>query len=180
MFAIMPPAEVAALVEQERVLFAAKYKCVKGLKAPVHITLYQPFDVLYNFEERTEWIQPWASLQSGFKVMLHNFNFFKTYHSPVIFIDVVRNEELEKLHQAFVTELSKYITTREDKEYRPHFTIAYRDVPRKRLAEIAGEYLSRKFNAEFGGLAFTFGSMMGRSGMWCGSLGWGWVNAHDY
>jgi 2'-5' RNA ligase len=149
MFAIMPPAELAARIHTERQNFAEQYKCVKALKPPVHITLYPPFKHADGLEDTIKGIRNWASLQTKFPVELKNFNFFKNRNSPVIYIDVVANDHLKKLHNEFLDQLKKYMPVERPDKYTPHITIGYRDVPPAIFPEIVKAYSPRRFSAAF-------------------------------
>jgi 2'-5' RNA ligase len=89
MFAIMPPHSLALKIDDERKNFAEKYKCIKALKPPVHITLYEPFKSPSKIEQEITDIHSWAERQKPFQVDVKNFNFFRHSASPVIYIDVV-------------------------------------------------------------------------------------------
>jgi hypothetical protein len=69
MFAIVPPVAVAGAVQQERLAFADKYGFVKGLKPPVHITLFPPFKIpvedTAEFEQRMMVLNDWAGMQQS-------------------------------------------------------------------------------------------------------------------
>jgi len=149
MFAIMPPPELSDRISNERKIFAAKYKCIKALKPPVHITLYPPFKELPAFEERISNIASWVSEQERFTLALHNYGFFKTHTSPVVYIAVVRNPILSNFHKGFVAQLSNFMDAKDEGSYTPHFTIGYRDVPRDQLSKIESEYSQRTFSGSF-------------------------------
>jgi 2'-5' RNA ligase len=150
MFAIMPPHSLALKIDDERKNFAEKYKCIKALKPPVHITLYEPFKYSYEIEDEIKGIQPWTERQKPFQVELKNFNFFRHSTSPVIYIDVVKNDALTLLHKTFIEQLKKYMPVeKHNSKYTPHFTIGYRDVPAAIFPEIMHEYSKRRFSASF-------------------------------
>lgn len=150
MFAIMPPEEVANVIHNERVIFAAHYNCVKALKPPVHITIYPPFEEKETIEREIQPISEWVALQQTFGLELSNYSFFRNRFSPVVYIDVVENATLQAFRKEFVTRLRKYISVAPDHgPYKPHFTIGYRDVPLNRINEIEMEYAARQFKASF-------------------------------
>ena len=151
MFAIMPPPELATQINKERQVFAENYNCVKALKPPVHITLYDPFKNSDAFEEEIIGMQQWAGNQAPFNVGLKNYNFFKNPVSPVVYIEVVKNDNLTLLHKRFVIELRKYldIESNSNNKYTPHITIGYRDVPPALFPDIVKNYSKRPFNAVF-------------------------------
>ena len=150
MFAIMPPQSLAQKIDDERKNFAEKYKCIKALKPPVHITLYDPFKEPVEIEREIMGMQSWAERQRPFEVELKNFNFFRHSTSPVIYIDVVKNDSLSMLHKTFMEQIKKYLfTEKNNNKYTPHITIGYRDVPAAIFPEIMHEYSRRRFSASF-------------------------------
>jgi 2'-5' RNA ligase len=149
MFAIMPPADLAARIHNERLLFSEKYHCVKALKPPVHITVYPPFNNSPDFETKIKEIEKWAKQQEAFPVELRDYNYFKNPGSPVVYIAIVNNPALTHLHDAFLDQLQKYMPVEKHGSYKPHFTIGYRDVPRQLFPHIVSEYSARHFSGSF-------------------------------
>lgn len=154
MFAIMPSSELAEKIHNERINFAEEFGYVKGLKPPVHITLYEPFQIpsseTSTFETGIRSIQKWADTQQSFEIELKNFNYFDHGLHPVVYIDVVRNNELKALHSGFVKELKRYIEMKKQRDtYRPHITIGYRDIPVQAFKAIREVYSKKRFSAAF-------------------------------
>ena len=150
MFALMPPRELALRIEAERLRFAEKYNCVKALKPPVHITLFNPFKSPTDIEHKFTKIQQWATLQTPFSIELINYNFFANPVSPVVYIDVAQNENLKILHKQFLKQLRNYIEIQaQSNKYKPHFTIGYRDISANVFPAIVKEYSSLRFSASF-------------------------------
>lgn len=150
MFAIMPPAGLAARIHNERENFAEKYKCTKALKPPVHITMYRPFNESVIIEQQFKKLQNWAGKQTPFTIELKNYNYFNIPDKPVIYIDVVKNDTLNTLHKTFLVELRKMIdVTSSNKKYAPHFTIGYRDIPPSMLPAIKVDYSKKRFDGSF-------------------------------
>lgn len=150
MFALMPPPALTQRIEDERRNFAEDYKAVKALKPPVHITLYEPFKDLPEAEQDIIGLTPWVERQQPFELELKNFNFFRHSTSPVVYIDVVKNEQLALLHRNFITELKKYTEVeKRNGSYTPHITIGYRDLPVAIFPEIMSVYSRKRFSAKF-------------------------------
>jgi len=150
MFAIMPPEKTLRRISSERDIFAVKYNCVRALKPPVHITLYPPFSAPNDIEQSIQKIGKWAETQRPIHIELRNYNYFKNPISPVVYIDVVKNDNLKILQRKFTEQLKKYIKVETtDRPYSPHFTIGYRDVPPAILPTIVEEYSTRRFSESF-------------------------------
>jgi 2'-5' RNA ligase len=153
MFAIVPPVAVAGAVQQERLAFADKYGFVKGLKPPVHITLFPPFKIpvedTAEFEQRMMVLNDWAGMQQSFDIYLDAFGFFSHSRHPVVFIQVSDNQQLQALHGSFLAHFSPLTSLTDDGPYRPHVTIGYRDIAAKAFPSIRKEYEARPFEASF-------------------------------
>ncbi len=163
MFAMVPPAALTEQIQRERMLFAENYNCVKALKPPVHITIYDPFKQEGNFEVRITTLQNWADKQQPFSIILNNYGFFEPGKSPVIYIHVDRSKEIVSLRTGLLLQLKKYLEQPETgylpnnkaipdpkpKPYHPHITIGYRDVPHELLPDIKQAYSRRPFKGKF-------------------------------
>ena len=150
MFAIMPPQKLSARIDDERRNFAEKYKCVRALKQPVHITLFDPFKAYDDVEKEMAKLQTWADRQKPFEVELKNYNYFRHSTKPVIYIDVVKNEQLSAMHLSFLHELDKHMPLEAmTNKYTPHITIGYRDIPVEIFPDIMHDYSKRRFSASF-------------------------------
>ena len=150
MFAILPPEDVAQRIQNERLHFAERYNCVKALKPPVHITIYPPFEEKESFEKEITSMQQWVATQNAFHINVKNYNYFKNRFSPVVYIDVEENKNLQGFGKGFVTRLRKYIHVKTGfGTFKPHFTIGYRDVPPTLLPAIIDYYTERTFTASF-------------------------------
>lgn len=155
MIALMPGDEAAEQIQQVRLGFAAKYQCKAALKPPVHITLIPPFHILTEQEEYL--INGITNLVTGtipFDIRLDGFGAFR--RKEVIFIHVENNLELSafqaKLAEGFQKLMPGLFT--ENRPYRPHVAIGYRDIPKNLFKQAADEYLSRSFELEFGADSF--------------------------
>lgn len=153
MFVIMPPKALSDKIHEERIAFAERYGFVKALKPPVHTTLYPPFNIVVEqnnaFEEKMHSFNDWAKQFSPFTIELKDFNFFENNRSPVIYIDVLKNKELSKLHSAFSEQLHKLTGMDIYEKFNPHFTIGYRDIAPKAFPAIKEYYQQHRFSADF-------------------------------
>jgi 2'-5' RNA ligase len=154
MFAITPPPDLAHAIHQVRLNFSDKYKFKKALKPPVHITLFPPFKIptptTTSFEQDVQSLKNWSEKLDPFDIQLDDYNFFHNRRSPVLFIDVIRNTQLNKLHTDFLKEFQKYYNFEKPKDtYKPHITIGYRDVTPESFPAIKTDYSKQKFSAVF-------------------------------
>ena len=151
MFAIMPPADLAQQIDAERRKFSEKYNCFKALKPPVHITLFEPFTLDDRIDKELKGIEQWSAQQVRFEVVLKDYAFFENHASPVVYIALLTNPALSKLHTGFVARLTTDVAVEVigSKSYKPHFTIGYRDIPLDLFPKIKTDYSRRKFEAKF-------------------------------
>lgn len=162
MLAIMPPEDLREKIQKERVFFAERYNCVKALKPPVHITIYEPFKEEHDLVQRIAPLQKWANSIEPFIISINNYGFFENPKSPVAFIHVIKDEPITQLRTALLKELKKYVEEDEPEyvnnkpvpkakpqPFNPHFTIGYRDVPPELLPTIKQDYLRRQFKGSF-------------------------------
>lgn len=151
MIAIVPPPDLATRIHNERLNFAEEFGCVRALKPPVHITLFEPFKDDTPVEDDLQPLHKWAEKQQPFTIELSNYNFFDSNpKSPVVYIDVVRSDAIVQLHSALVKELKKYVETEPNRnKYMPHFTIGYRDIPWELFPSIRQRYSRSRFSGSF-------------------------------
>jgi 2'-5' RNA ligase len=151
MIAIVPPEELRIRIEKVRFEFAAAYHCSEALRPPVHITLYPPYkDDKIHESAVIALLQQWAAQQKCFPVSLQNFGSFE--RNGVIFIDVEKSKELKALHKSLTTQMTKLLELHQldrPKDFHPHFTIGYRDIPKDLFPGAVKDYRPRKFEASF-------------------------------
>ena len=150
MWALVPPPDVVEPVEAVRQEFAKTWNAVKGLRPPVHLTLYPPFGLPQDvLEEDLAAMRTWVAAQPRFPVVLKDFAFFEK-RSPVIFIDVLPQPMLEVLHKGLGERTERHFSLRKQNgPFHPHFTIGYRDIEHRAFPAIKAEYSARTFDAAF-------------------------------
>ena len=150
LLAMMPPLVLAERIDEIRKEFAAAYHCKAALKPPVHITLYPPYAAVTSHEEKMKpLLENLTTNHSSFELHLDGFDAFKK--NGVIFIDVVKNKSLTELHHDTKLLMTKFLVpqAKSNRDYRPHFTIGYRDIPKDLLTEAINDYLPMAFKASF-------------------------------
>jgi len=149
--AILPPEEVAAEVRKLQQEIAERFGPRRAMRIPVHITVEPPFrrdaaDSGWMSKRLAEFF----AQENAFELELRNFGAFR---EDVVFIDVVASLPLLEMQQR----LSNYLrappviiaTPPQRKGYKPHLTLANRDVEPKLHRQIWGELKTRKFFARF-------------------------------
>jgi 2'-5' RNA ligase len=121
---------------------------LKGsLRSPAHITLHRPFQ--WKEEKEPVLIKTLKVFKAGepFSVQLNGFGSFEP---RVIFIDMIKNEKLEKLHAQlakFAAEKLGLLNEVEDlRGFHPHITIAFRDLKKPLFHQLWPAYQSKSFS----------------------------------
>jgi 2'-5' RNA ligase len=149
--AILPPADVSARVREIQQEIADRYGPRRAMRIPVHITVEPPYR---RDETVADWMTERLSVffanEAAFELELRDFGAFR---DDVIFIDVAANLQLLEMHQRLsdylraqpaIIETAPYHTG-----YKPHMTVANRDVEPEVHKRIWNEFKSRKFYASF-------------------------------
>lgn len=149
--AILPPADVSARVRDIQQEIADRFGPRRAMRIPVHITVEPPFR---RNATDADWM---AERLSGFFASTNRFELelrdFGAFREDVIFIDVAANLQLLEMQQQLskflraqpaIVEAAPYRTG-----YRPHMTVANRDVEPEVHRRIWNEFKSRKFYAQF-------------------------------
>jgi 2'-5' RNA ligase len=124
---------------------------LKGaLRSPAHITLHRPFE--WKEEKENILIEKLSTFKftEDFKIELKNFAWFEP---GVIYVDVVKNDLLEKLHQNLKTfaqkELKLLNEVNDLRGFHPHVTVAFRDLKKPKFYQLKNAFDSRKISGSF-------------------------------
>ncbi|XFA74082.1 2'-5' RNA ligase family protein [Thermosynechococcaceae cyanobacterium Okahandja] len=157
--ALLPPSHLRAQITQIKQDFCDRYQSCAALRSPPHITLYPPFPwpreaiaevktVLQTLTQSRSRRISTADLM--FPIQLQGYGAFPP---RVIYIHVQPNPALNQLQQDLVTALDSTLNLRDPKAsqrpYRPHLTVAFRDLRRSHFHQAWSEYRDRPFQAEF-------------------------------
>jgi len=126
--AIVPPEPLKTDAQKIKEDFAAEYGTSIGLKSPPHITLIAPFTTDQDtVSEVIELLNRFAQTSGGFPLHIDGFDHF---NKKVIFLKPVTNRPLSALWRRLNVEFYKHFSGREQPShsFRPHMTIAYRDL----------------------------------------------------
>jgi 2'-5' RNA ligase len=147
--ALIPPKPIKEEIRSLKEEIYQKYGAKRALRLPAHITLQPPFKietsqlpVLHNT------IREFARTHHPILIDIEGFGAFPP---RVIFIEVVNPGEIKKLQKQLKEILQKDLLAREDemREFRPHITLATRDLPRNKFRSAWEEFRNRKFEKTF-------------------------------
>ncbi len=116
------------------------------LKSPPHITMIPPF--FWGNEEQLLMLVDGFSFPS-FEIRLKNYDFFQL---GVVFIDVVENQDLVKLHQQFEDVFyTSYPQLKKKAKFpfHPHITVGNRDWKKESFLKCWEEKKNEKFEEIF-------------------------------
>lgn len=151
--ALIPVREIreqVTLIEKD---FANRFNSFKALKVPAHITLKAPFTCNDNAKhELLSWFTDLKLRQKQFSIQLKNFAAFHNKNSPVIYINPIVTQDLTRLQDEFITGFSSLFPAylhQVDVSFKPHMTVAYRDLTPDMFKKAWNEYQHKSFEALF-------------------------------
>ena|SRR5690606_15635674 len=152
LIAILPPEDLSRQIHEIRVQCSEKFGVHKALKPPVHITLFRPFKMELSFESKMiRLLQEAVSGHQPFRQDLENFEAFDMH---AVVIRALKNPEIMKLQRAVASVFKKNNIDRlppssRNMAFRPHLTIAYRDILPEVFPLIWQEYKDVRFKRSF-------------------------------
>lgn len=152
LIAILPNDDLSRQIHEIRVQCSEKFGVQKALKPPVHITLYRPFKIEDAFESKMiRLLQSSASGLHPFKQELENFEAFDTH---AVVIRALKNPDIMKLQRSVASvfrknEIDRLPPGTKNMPFRPHLTIAYRDILPEVFPMIWQEYKDARFKRTF-------------------------------
>jgi 2'-5' RNA ligase len=148
--AILVPEKINTQVLKWKFYFKEKFDCEAALKSPAHITLIPPFWMKQEAEQDLKnTIIEFSRSSTSFEIYLKDFASFKP---KVIFVNVVENEKLKKLHDSFnefIISKDKFPVKKDEHPFHPHITIATRDLYKNAFSEAWEKFSTMKFEADW-------------------------------
>ncbi len=153
--ALLPHKQLSERITEIKNDFARNYGTLAALKVMPHITLQNPFKRSPETEvEMHLRLQEFFEKQPSFDVELNGFNCFDKSKpkTNVIFVDVVKNEQLFQLHKSLIyylqTEL-KFTPRETPYSFHPHITLAYRHLTPDNFTKAFPVYKDKPFKGTF-------------------------------
>ena len=149
--AIVPPPPIFHEAFELKKFFKDHYNSKASLNSPPHITLHMPFQWKEDREkELIECLRNFSKTVSPVIIELHNFSSFPP---RVIFIDVKKNEPLERLQRELQRlckrELNLFNADYKDLPFHPHLTLAFRDLKKPNYLSAWEKFSTKEYHAEF-------------------------------
>jgi len=149
--AIIPQHKLCDEINSFKNDFATRFNSKKALKLPPHITLKAPFKLTTNAHDSLlQWFANLRFSGKAFSIELKDFGAFQNGYHPVVFINPVMNTELSLVQKEMIAGFKNYFPAQAqytDLKFRPHLTIAYRDLTLQKFREAWKEYKAKCFHA---------------------------------
>lgn len=144
--AIVPPEPIASEICDIKRYFE-KYRSKASLNSPAHITLHMPFE----YDKEQNLVDTLKKFEfDPFEIELKDFGCFEP---RVIFIDLVKNENLREMQSKLMVfcrkELKLFNADYEDRAFHPHVTVAFRDLRKPMFFEAWKEFKDKPYAAKF-------------------------------
>jgi 2'-5' RNA ligase len=157
--AIIPSAEICEAITVFKEDFAHRFLCRAALKLVPHITLKAPFKLPPSEHmQLLDWFKTLEVPAHPFNIDLNGFDVFPKKSSPVIFVQAKMNEQLKALQMAIIASFKRAFSNIHigdfEMNFKPHITIAYRDLQPVMYVEAWKEYKVKKYDANFAVTSF--------------------------
>jgi 2'-5' RNA ligase len=130
--ALIPKRELREKITLIKQDFATRFNSGKALRVYPHITLKAPFKLLpTDHEKLLQWFSRLHINQKPFTIELKNFGAFPNKKSPVVYIHPKATQSIFQLQNKIILGFIENISNMVDKsdlEYKPHCTVAYKDL----------------------------------------------------
>ena len=152
--ALIPDEQICNDIDVFKSEVASRFEATQALKVIPHITLKAPFKMPASSHfNLLQWFRRLPVNVGSFKIELKNFAAFHNRIHPVIYVKPIMNIPLFSLQKDIIRQFrfsypSSRVTDIELK-FKPHITIAYRDLKPERFAEAWKTYQTRKYTAFF-------------------------------
>ncbi len=151
--ALIPDRELRNKITSFKLDFSERFESERALKVPPHITLKAPFKCSGSGrDEVLNWFSEMSLQQKPFHLYLNGFGAFHNKGNPVVFVNPVANIDLLKMQRelmiGFNSILPAYVHPT-DINFKPHMTVAYRDLKPENFSLAWQEYKYKPFYEVF-------------------------------
>lgn len=148
--ALVPPLAIQAEANAVRQEFANRFDSHKAFNSPPHVTLHPPFRwPLSEVEQLQQVVGQFACGRSPLPV---EFRGFGAFPPRVVYIDVVPSAALQQLKADLSQTLAQQLSIHEKaphRAFRPHMTVAFRDLTRSAFQQAWPEFEQRSYQAAY-------------------------------
>lgn len=152
--AIIPPKDICNEITTFKIDFKTRFLSSAALKTIPHITLKAPFKISPGeHDPLLQWFRTLPLTAQPFPIELKDFEAFGSKHKPVIFVRPLLTDALRILQENILANFRiswpEAGIMKNEVDFHPHITIAYRDLQREYYKEAWKEYETKKYKAEF-------------------------------
>jgi 2'-5' RNA ligase len=151
--ALIPDRELRGQIRPFKLDFAERFESCKALKVYTHITMKAPFKCSgYGREEMLDWFAAMHLQQKPFHLYLNGFGAFRNKHHPVVYIKPEPSRDLLNMQRKLMVGFNSILPANVhsvDKAFRPHMTVAYRDLTPENFSLSWQEYKDKPFYEVF-------------------------------
>ncbi len=152
--AIVPPQSICEEITHFKDDFANRFESKAALKVMPHITLKAPFRFPASVHEQlVKQFKQMHITVSSFQQELNDFEAFHNKRQPVIYVKPVENLSLSDLQrqvlQSFSVAFPAIAVRGIELEFKPHITVAYRDLQPAMFKKAWHEYRTKNYAATF-------------------------------
>lgn len=149
--AVIPPQPLYEEVQRLKEQFRDRYGSKAALRSPAHITLHMPF--LWPDRKLMQLIDVLAETAGALEKTALTLNGFGAFGERVIYIHVEEAPGLTKIRDTLVwnfrTKLNLLNADYKDLPFRPHMTLAFRDLKKEAFSNAWSNFRIAKFTAAF-------------------------------
>ena len=152
--AIVPAALICEDIISIQQDIADRFQSNAALKIIPHITLKAPFRLPANMDAQLiQWFKQMTINITPFNLELNNFDAFMNSKQPVIYIKPLFNPSLVDLQKQishnFCTAFPEMSLKNTELQFKPHLTVAYRDLKPRFFEEAWQEFKTKNYSASF-------------------------------
>jgi 2'-5' RNA ligase len=152
--ALIPDKDLRKKIHTIKEDFSQRFYSHKALKVYPHITLKAPFKCSAGGKkELLNWFSETSFQQKPFLLYLKGFGAFHNKNSPVVFINPMPSKELLQMQNEMMVGFSSIFPAYVhpvDVGFKPHITVAYRDLTPENFSRAWQEYKDKPFKDVFG------------------------------
>lgn len=146
--ALIPDSELRMKINKIKRDFKT-FESTEATKVYPHITLKAPFTCSGNDREKIlRWFSAMRLQQERFHLYLHGFGSFYNKYNPVVFVNPLKNDELLKMQRELMIGFNNILPARVhrvDRKFKPHMTVAYRDLTPENFSRAWQKYKDKPF-----------------------------------
>lgn len=152
--AIIPTEEICAAIIALQSDFAHHFNSKAALKVIPHITLKAPFKLpVSGHADLQRWFKEIYTHPGSFQIELKNFGAFPNKYKPVVYVNPIMHVPLYVLQKEIIRSFRIAYPGLEipdiELKFKPHITIAYRDLMPDKFSEAWNVYKTKEFRTVF-------------------------------